>query len=168
MIYSTANHQEGGSVGLKKSKTWWRNTWMVPYLTHKKRNNCMSGYLIYTILNLMKIVLASLNLKLLKKLLTTKLLSRELLNQTNLEQYKQLSLKRNVHFKLGLSMMFQRKTPWKVFIASNGSFQFLRVTSSQDIDFSKFSCYVIYIFLYDLAVVFIFAVLAVIRCLGKY
>ena len=23
-------HQRGGWVGLKKSKTWWRNTWMVP------------------------------------------------------------------------------------------------------------------------------------------
>ena len=31
MIYSTVNHQRGGSVGLKKSKTWWRNTWMAPY-----------------------------------------------------------------------------------------------------------------------------------------
>ena len=30
MIYSTVNHQRGGRVGLKKSKTWWRNTWMVP------------------------------------------------------------------------------------------------------------------------------------------
>ena len=27
---STVNHQRGGWVGLKKSKTWWRNTWMVP------------------------------------------------------------------------------------------------------------------------------------------
>ena len=31
MIYSTVNHQRGEWVGLKKSKTWWRNTWMVPY-----------------------------------------------------------------------------------------------------------------------------------------
>ena len=31
MIYSTVNHQRVGWVGLKKSKTWWRNTWMVPY-----------------------------------------------------------------------------------------------------------------------------------------
>ena len=30
MIYSTVNHQRVGWVGLKKSKTWWRNTWMVP------------------------------------------------------------------------------------------------------------------------------------------
>ena len=30
MIYSTVSHQRGGWVGLKKSKTWWRNTWMVP------------------------------------------------------------------------------------------------------------------------------------------
>ena len=30
MIYSTVNHQRGVWVGLKKSKTWWRNTWMVP------------------------------------------------------------------------------------------------------------------------------------------
>ena len=30
MIYSTVNHQRGGWVGLKNSKTWWRNTWMVP------------------------------------------------------------------------------------------------------------------------------------------
>ena len=30
MIYSTLNHQRDGWVGLKKSKTWWRNTWMVP------------------------------------------------------------------------------------------------------------------------------------------
>ena len=26
MIYSTVNHQRGGWVGLRKSKTWWRNT----------------------------------------------------------------------------------------------------------------------------------------------
>ena len=32
MIYSTVNHQRGGWVGLKKSKTWWRNTWMPPYV----------------------------------------------------------------------------------------------------------------------------------------
>ena len=32
MIYSTVNHQRGEWVGLKKSKTWWRNTWMPPYL----------------------------------------------------------------------------------------------------------------------------------------
>ena len=31
MIYSTVNHQRVGWVGLKKSKTWWRNTWMPPY-----------------------------------------------------------------------------------------------------------------------------------------
>ena len=31
MIYSTVNHQRGWWVGLKKWKTWWRNTWMVPY-----------------------------------------------------------------------------------------------------------------------------------------
>ena len=31
MIYSTVNHQGGRWVGLKKSKTWWRNTWMPPY-----------------------------------------------------------------------------------------------------------------------------------------
>ena len=30
MIYSTVNHQRGGWVGLKQSKTWWRKTWMVP------------------------------------------------------------------------------------------------------------------------------------------
>ena len=30
MIYSTVNHQRVGWVGLKKSKTWWRNTWMAP------------------------------------------------------------------------------------------------------------------------------------------
>ena len=30
MIYSTVNHQRGGLEGLKKSKMWWRNTWMVP------------------------------------------------------------------------------------------------------------------------------------------
>ena len=30
MIYSTVNHQRSEWVGLKKSKTWWRNTWMVP------------------------------------------------------------------------------------------------------------------------------------------
>ena len=30
MIYSTVNHQRVGWVGLKKPKTWWRNTWMVP------------------------------------------------------------------------------------------------------------------------------------------
>ena len=30
MIHSTVNHQRGKWVGLKKSKTWWRNTWMVP------------------------------------------------------------------------------------------------------------------------------------------
>ena len=30
MIYSTVNHQRVWWVGLKKSKTWWRNTWMVP------------------------------------------------------------------------------------------------------------------------------------------
>ena len=30
MIYSTVSHQRGGWVGLKKSKTWWRNTWMPP------------------------------------------------------------------------------------------------------------------------------------------
>ena len=29
MIYSNVNHQRVGWVGLKKSKTWWRNTWMV-------------------------------------------------------------------------------------------------------------------------------------------
>ena len=33
MIYNTVNHQRGGWVGLKKSKTWWHNTWMVPYVT---------------------------------------------------------------------------------------------------------------------------------------
>ena len=32
MIYSTENYQRVGWVGLKKSKTWWRNTWMVPYI----------------------------------------------------------------------------------------------------------------------------------------
>ena len=32
MIYSTVNHQRSGWLGLKKSKTWWRNTWMVPQL----------------------------------------------------------------------------------------------------------------------------------------
>ena len=32
MIYSTVNHQRVRWVGLNKSKTWWRNTWMVPYL----------------------------------------------------------------------------------------------------------------------------------------
>ena len=31
MIYCTVNHQRVGWVGLKKSKTWWRKTWMVPY-----------------------------------------------------------------------------------------------------------------------------------------
>ena len=31
MIYRTVNHQSGW-VGLKKSKTWWCNTWMVPYI----------------------------------------------------------------------------------------------------------------------------------------
>ena len=30
MIYSTVNYQRGGWEGLKKSKIWWRNTWMVP------------------------------------------------------------------------------------------------------------------------------------------
>ena len=30
MIYSTVNNQRVGWVGLKKSKTWWRNTCMVP------------------------------------------------------------------------------------------------------------------------------------------
>ena len=30
-FFSTVNHQRGEWVGLKKSKTWWRNTWMVPY-----------------------------------------------------------------------------------------------------------------------------------------
>ena len=30
MIYSIVNYQRGGWVGLKKSKTWWCNTWMVP------------------------------------------------------------------------------------------------------------------------------------------
>ena len=30
MIYSTVDHQRGGWVGLKKPKTWWRNTWMPP------------------------------------------------------------------------------------------------------------------------------------------
>ena len=33
MIYSTANHQRGEWVDLKKSKTWWRNTWMPPYVS---------------------------------------------------------------------------------------------------------------------------------------
>ena len=33
MIYSTVKHQRGGWVGLKKSKTWWRNIWMPPYLS---------------------------------------------------------------------------------------------------------------------------------------
>ena len=32
MIYSTVHHQRGGWVGLKKSKTWWHNTWMPPGL----------------------------------------------------------------------------------------------------------------------------------------
>ena len=32
MIYSTVDHQRGGWVGLKKPKTWWRNTWMPPNL----------------------------------------------------------------------------------------------------------------------------------------
>ena len=32
MIYSTVNHQRSGWVGLKKSKTWWRNTWMPPII----------------------------------------------------------------------------------------------------------------------------------------
>ena len=31
MIDSTVNHQRVGWVDLKKSKTWWRNTWIVPY-----------------------------------------------------------------------------------------------------------------------------------------
>ena len=30
MIYNTLKYQRVGWVGLKKSKTWWRNTWMVP------------------------------------------------------------------------------------------------------------------------------------------
>ena len=30
-IYSTVNYQRGGWVGLKKSKTWWHNTWTAPY-----------------------------------------------------------------------------------------------------------------------------------------
>ena len=30
MIYRTLNLQRGGWVGLKKLKTWWHNTWMVP------------------------------------------------------------------------------------------------------------------------------------------
>ena len=30
MIYSTVNHQRVVWVGLKKPKTWWRNTWMPP------------------------------------------------------------------------------------------------------------------------------------------
>ena len=34
MIYSTLNHQRVGWLGLKKSRTWWRNTWMVPYTIH--------------------------------------------------------------------------------------------------------------------------------------
>ena len=33
MIYSTANHQRGEWVDLKKSKTLWRNTWMPPYVS---------------------------------------------------------------------------------------------------------------------------------------
>ena len=32
MIYSTVHHQRSGWVGLKKSKTWWRNTWMPPII----------------------------------------------------------------------------------------------------------------------------------------
>ena len=36
MIYSTVNHQRGGRVGLKKSKTWWRNTWMPPYQNYEQ------------------------------------------------------------------------------------------------------------------------------------
>ena len=30
MICSNVNHQRSGWMGLKKSKTWWRNNWMVP------------------------------------------------------------------------------------------------------------------------------------------
>ena len=33
IIYSTVNHQRGRWMGLRKSKTWWRNTCMVPYET---------------------------------------------------------------------------------------------------------------------------------------
>ena len=43
MIYSTVNHQKGGWVGLKKSKTWWRNTWMVPKI---------NGHICYSFSNL--------------------------------------------------------------------------------------------------------------------
>ena len=32
MIYSTVDHQWGGWMGLKKPKTWWRNTWMPPLI----------------------------------------------------------------------------------------------------------------------------------------
>ena len=32
MIYSTVSHQRGEWVGQKKSKTWWRNTWMPPII----------------------------------------------------------------------------------------------------------------------------------------
>ena len=35
MIYNTENHQRSGMVGLKKAKTLWRNTWMVPDKTIK-------------------------------------------------------------------------------------------------------------------------------------
>ena len=34
IIYNTVNHQRVGWVGLKKSRTWWRNTWMVPKLAY--------------------------------------------------------------------------------------------------------------------------------------
>ena len=47
IIYSTVNHQRGGWVGLKKSKTWWRNTWMVPkhcwFLEHWNRQKSLSN-----------------------------------------------------------------------------------------------------------------------------
>ena len=29
--FKVVSHQRGGWVGQKKSKTWWRSTWMVPY-----------------------------------------------------------------------------------------------------------------------------------------
>jgi hypothetical protein len=45
MIYSNVNHQRGGWVGLKKSKTWRHNTWMVPYLI-----NSLTNILIHLIL----------------------------------------------------------------------------------------------------------------------
>ena len=42
LIYSTIYADVGGWVGIKKPKTYWRNTWMVPYGYLGMESSCKS------------------------------------------------------------------------------------------------------------------------------